>query len=102
MRAQVIFAGQQFMTQYEYSAHVAIHELILASFYKEAICVSNSSKNIIYIFIMDEKGSLKNNKKNALSEMAENAKRFIYNFKMGKEIFSGLQVNEEFLPFQQK
>jgi hypothetical protein len=51
MRAQVIFAGQPSMTQYEYSAHVAIHELILASFYKEAICFSNSSKKVsIYYY----------------------------------------------------
>jgi hypothetical protein len=78
MRAQVMFAGQPSMTQYEYSAHVAIHELILASFYKEAICVSNSSKKSIYIFIMDEMGGLKNNKKNALSETAENAKRELH------------------------
>jgi hypothetical protein len=51
MRAQVMFAGQPSMTQYEYPAHVAIHELILASFYKEAICVSNSSK-IISIYLL--------------------------------------------------
>jgi hypothetical protein len=58
-----MFAGQPSMTQYEYSAHVAIHEPISASFYKEAICFSNSSKKSIYIFIMDEMGGLKNNKK---------------------------------------
>jgi hypothetical protein len=68
------------MTQYEYSAHVAIHELILASFYKEAICVSNSSKKSIYIFIMDEMGGLKNNKKmRSPKQRRTQGKIYIYN-----------------------
>jgi hypothetical protein len=71
------------MTQCEYSAHVAIHELILASFYKEAICVSNSSKNIIYIFIMDEKGSLKNNKKKCALRNGGERKEIWYSILLG-------------------